>query len=171
LHFVECYRFANLFLSDFQVCIALSLLDSRCSQQLRGDASDRELVEPITHPITIFMKEFGAVPAYSTSRYCHSIFNCQLGCESASLGHFFYRMEHSLLPQLLHPHQSDNSDVLSSSSTFYSSFATFLHGRGAVRVVCYNGGDIRVHMKYILLFLPLTSDSQDLSNKLCLNIQ
>jgi hypothetical protein len=170
LHFVECYRFANLFLSDFQVCIALSPLDSRCSQQLRGDASDRELVEPITHPITIFMKEFGAVPAYSTSRYCHSIFNCQLGCESASLRHFFTEWNTRYYPNY-YIHTRVTTRTYHQALPFYSSFATFSHGRGAVRVVCYNGGDIRVHMKYILLFLPLTSDSQDLSNKLCLNIQ
>lgn len=52
-------------------------IDSWCSQQLQTDANihrDHELVEPMTYPITVFTKEFGAVPGYSTSRYCRSMF-------------------------------------------------------------------------------------------------
>ncbi|KAJ7840282.1 hypothetical protein B0H14DRAFT_2360746 [Mycena olivaceomarginata] len=48
-------------------------IDSACAQQLRADLSrlrDRELVEPLTVKITVYTKEFGSVPGFSTSRYC-----------------------------------------------------------------------------------------------------
>ncbi|KAF8054208.1 hypothetical protein FPV67DRAFT_1569119 [Lyophyllum atratum] len=51
-----------------QVCI-----DPQCSQPLCSDENirrDRDLVEPLSFPITIFTRDFGAVPSYATSRYC-----------------------------------------------------------------------------------------------------
>lgn len=48
-------------------------IDPQCSKQVRGNSSafhDRELVEPSTYSITLFTKELGPVPGFSTSRYC-----------------------------------------------------------------------------------------------------
>ncbi|PPQ76766.1 hypothetical protein CVT26_000266 [Gymnopilus dilepis] len=48
-------------------------LDPRCGDQLLSNENiirDRELAEPLTHPISIFTRDLGAVPGYSTSRYC-----------------------------------------------------------------------------------------------------
>jgi len=50
-------------------------IDARCANQLHSNKQsmqDRELVEPATHAITIFTKDLGAIPAFSTSRYCRS---------------------------------------------------------------------------------------------------
>ena len=52
-------------------------IDPRCCDQLQSNENalrDRELGEPSMHPITIFTRELGAVPAYSTSKYCQSKF-------------------------------------------------------------------------------------------------
>ncbi|KAF9522001.1 hypothetical protein CPB83DRAFT_911574 [Crepidotus variabilis] len=51
-----------------RVCI-----DPRCADQLRASTHilrERELVEPLTHKITIFTKSLGPLPSFSTSRYC-----------------------------------------------------------------------------------------------------
>ncbi|KAF8951615.1 hypothetical protein BDZ97DRAFT_1602107, partial [Flammula alnicola] len=48
-------------------------VDPRCCDQLHSNKNalrDRELSEPVSHPITVFTMELGAVPGYSTSRYC-----------------------------------------------------------------------------------------------------
>lgn len=53
-----------------QVC-----LDPECRQQLHADPSqlrDQELVEELRYPVTVFTREFSAVPGYTTSRYCRS---------------------------------------------------------------------------------------------------
>lgn len=52
-----------------------------CAQQLFSNSTvfrDRELVEPLTFPITLFTKEFGAVPGYATSWYCRSKYHYYL---------------------------------------------------------------------------------------------
>ncbi|KAJ7210572.1 hypothetical protein B0H12DRAFT_1278150 [Mycena haematopus] len=53
-----------------RVCI-----DPTCAKSLLADASilrERELVEPSTVPVTVFTKEFGSIPSFSTSRYCRN---------------------------------------------------------------------------------------------------
>ncbi|KAJ7172783.1 hypothetical protein C8R43DRAFT_874068 [Mycena crocata] len=48
-------------------------VDGACAKKLHADPTvlrDRELVEPIPVKITIYTKEFGSVPGFSTSRYC-----------------------------------------------------------------------------------------------------
>jgi len=50
-------------------------LDPRCCRPLCSDETvlrANELVEAVTHPITVFTKDLGPVPGYSTSRYCRS---------------------------------------------------------------------------------------------------
>ncbi|KAJ7355265.1 hypothetical protein DFH08DRAFT_954764 [Mycena albidolilacea] len=53
--------------------LSRTCIDSACAQQLCADPSqlrDKELVEPLTVKITVYTKEFGSVPRFSTSRYC-----------------------------------------------------------------------------------------------------
>ncbi|KAJ7577697.1 hypothetical protein C8J56DRAFT_1007158 [Mycena floridula] len=48
-------------------------LDPGCKKCVEGHPDiihDRELVKPSEFPVTVFTKEFGAVPGYSTSLYC-----------------------------------------------------------------------------------------------------
>nr|GAT48245.1 predicted protein [Mycena chlorophos] len=48
-------------------------LDERCSRPLHSDPTTtrgRHLISPIRVPITVFTKDFGALPDFSTSRYC-----------------------------------------------------------------------------------------------------
>ncbi|KAJ7080155.1 hypothetical protein B0H15DRAFT_787367 [Mycena belliarum] len=50
-------------------------LDPNCARPLHstdGTVRDRELGESKSHPITVFSLELGAVPGYSTSRYCRN---------------------------------------------------------------------------------------------------
>ena len=50
-------------------------LDPDCRTQLHADPNmlrDRELVEELRYAVTVFTREFGAVPGYATSRYCRS---------------------------------------------------------------------------------------------------
>ena len=50
-------------------------LDPRCGSPLHSNKHilrNRDLVEPMTHPITVFTRNLGAVPAFATSRYCRS---------------------------------------------------------------------------------------------------
>jgi len=50
-------------------------LDPKCRQQLLANEHehrDRELVEPLSHAISIFTRGLGAVPGFSTSLYCRS---------------------------------------------------------------------------------------------------
>ncbi|KAF7290011.1 hypothetical protein HMN09_01305800 [Mycena chlorophos] len=56
------------FESPHRVCI-----DERCARPLHSDPTatrGRDLISPIRVPITVFTKQFGPVPDYSTSRYC-----------------------------------------------------------------------------------------------------
>ncbi|KII92428.1 hypothetical protein PLICRDRAFT_134020 [Plicaturopsis crispa FD-325 SS-3] len=53
-------------------------LDPACRQQVRVNPDwlrERELVEPLSHPITVFTADFGAIPSFTTSMYCR-------GCHS-----------------------------------------------------------------------------------------
>jgi len=55
-----------------RVCI-----DPLCTKELTSNMHilcDRELGDPQTYPITVFTKELGALPGFSTSRYCNSMF-------------------------------------------------------------------------------------------------
>ncbi|KAG6848137.1 hypothetical protein H0H93_003062 [Arthromyces matolae] len=47
-------------------------IDPGCCESLEADGQSRQrdLKEPVSHPITVFTKEFGAVPGYTTSLYC-----------------------------------------------------------------------------------------------------
>ncbi|KDR68401.1 hypothetical protein GALMADRAFT_231368 [Galerina marginata CBS 339.88] len=48
-------------------------IDPRCCNQLHSQPNllrERELSEPVSHPITVFSLDLGAVPGYSTSMYC-----------------------------------------------------------------------------------------------------
>ncbi|KAF8953928.1 hypothetical protein BDZ97DRAFT_1929187 [Flammula alnicola] len=56
------------FMPPVRTCI-----DPRCSQKVPGAPSvklDRQLVEALTFPVTVFTKDFGAIPGLSTSTYC-----------------------------------------------------------------------------------------------------
>jgi len=53
-----------------QVCFNPS-----CCKQLHANATmfhDHELVEEMPYPVTVFTRQFGSVPGYTTSLYCHS---------------------------------------------------------------------------------------------------
>lgn len=48
-------------------------IDPKCRQQLLAsehEHRERKLTEPLSHPITIFTRLFGAVPGFATSLYC-----------------------------------------------------------------------------------------------------
>ena len=50
-------------------------LDPGCHTQLLANPNmlqDRELVEELRYAVTVFTREFGAVPGYATSQYCRS---------------------------------------------------------------------------------------------------
>ncbi|KAF8077601.1 hypothetical protein FPV67DRAFT_1614590 [Lyophyllum atratum] len=52
-------------------------LDPACLQSLRGSKDtlrERELVESLTYPVTVFTQDFGAIPGLTTSMYCR---NCK----------------------------------------------------------------------------------------------
>lgn len=88
-------------------------LDPLCAQQLLSDTNilcDCELVEPLTFPITLFTKEFGAVPGYATSRYCRSML---LHFISVNYLTSHFRMQHALLSKFLCPHMHYYPNVLS----------------------------------------------------------
>ena len=53
-------------------------LGPACHKQVHADLNalrDRELVEELSYPITVFTHEFGGVPGYTTSQYCLSGWN------------------------------------------------------------------------------------------------
>ena len=55
-------------------------LEPSCCKHLLADPTksrDRELVEETRFSVTVFTREFGAVPGYTTSQYCRSkLFLC-----------------------------------------------------------------------------------------------
>lgn len=56
----------------------VTCINPKCCQSLHSNSAmllERHLSEPVTYPVTVFSKEFGAVPAYTTSLYCRGMFS------------------------------------------------------------------------------------------------